>query len=168
MRIPVSGHIREPDAPHAIAAMVKGDQLPNLIVFVACLALLVGVLILNPPDPVTHNVTLGHQHLPSVCTLKNLTGLPCPGCGLVRSTAAMVHGDIAGSIAYHRLGWLILIYIFAQLVYRSALLTIPMRRSQLERYGRYLARGLLILAVLFFLNWLLTLADKIGLMVPLL
>jgi hypothetical protein len=142
-----------------MVASARGELLPNLIVFFACFGLLAGALILNPPDPVTHNVSLSNQHLPSVCTFKNLTGLPCPGCGLVRSVTAMVHGNISGSIAYHRLGWLVLFYIVAQMVYRFVLLAIPKRYNYVKRFSKPLQYALIIVASFLVLNWIHTLVT---------
>src|SRR4051794_22012477 len=41
---------------------------------------------------------------PSLCPFKVLTGLPCPGCGLTRSTVALLHGDLSTSLYFHPLG----------------------------------------------------------------
>jgi hypothetical protein len=41
---------------------------------------------------------------PSLCPFKVMTGLPCPGCGLTRSTVAFLHGDITTSFYFHPLG----------------------------------------------------------------
>jgi hypothetical protein len=150
----LSGQVNTRAAPRVKPALRMGDQLPDLIVFVTCLCLLVGAFVLNPPDPVSHNVTLSNRHLPSLCTFKNLTGLPCPGCGLVRSVTALVHGDVSGSLAYHRLGWLVFFYIAAQLLYRFVLLAIPKRLDAFVRYGRYLTHGLIFVAALLVLNWI--------------
>jgi hypothetical protein len=152
-----SGRINARAAPAVRPELLKGDQIPNLIVFAACFSLLAGALLLDPPDPVFHKITLGEQHMPSLCTFKNLTGLPCPGCGLVRSITAFVHGDIAGSLACHRLGWLAFIYIAAQMLYRLILLVIPKRRDYFARYGTYLTRGLIVVMALLVLNWAHTL-----------
>ncbi len=35
------------------------------------------------------------------CVFAEITGLPCPGCGLTRATVALVHGDWRTSWAYH-------------------------------------------------------------------
>ena len=41
---------------------------------------------------------------PVLCPVRRATGLPCPACGLTRSTGAMLHGDLARSVAWHPLG----------------------------------------------------------------
>jgi len=39
----------------------------------------------------------------TLCFFKNTFGLPCPGCGMTRSTLAFLSGDIAASLYYHPL-----------------------------------------------------------------
>jgi hypothetical protein len=155
--------VSEPRAAGASTSSLKGDQLPNLIVFLVCFCLLAGALILTPPHSGTPDVRLGNANLPSVCTFKNLTDLPCPGCGLVRSVTAVMHGDLGTSVANHRLGWITAVYIFIQLAYRLVLLAIPAWRARVERRGKQLHRGLIVLAVLFALNWIVTLSNSLGL-----
>lgn len=135
---------------------LKSDQLPNLIVAVACFCLLAGALALKPPHPNAPDVRLGPVPLPSMCTFKNLTGHPCPGCGLVRSMTAMAHGDVTESISHHRLGWLVLAYVFVQFFYRLVLLVNPACRTRLETRGKWLNHGLIVLAGLLALNWVIT------------
>ena len=42
--------------------------------------------------------------MPSICVFHNLTGWPCPGCGLTRSWVSMAHGHFAGAFTWHPLG----------------------------------------------------------------
>lgn len=60
----------------------------------ACLALLglAAIVPMNHPLPF------------DVCVLHRLTGLACPTCGLTRSVAHLLHGDLAGSLALHPAG----------------------------------------------------------------
>lgn len=167
MRFIPPAHIGRQGAPRVPTASLKADQLPNVIVFAVCFCLLFTAVILAPPDPVTQNVTLRNQHLPSLCTFKNLTGLPCPGCGLVRSITALVHGDVAGSIAHHRLGWLIFVLIFSQMIYRLILLMNIMRRAYADRIGGILKYGIIIIAILLVMNWILLLIERASGIAPL-
>jgi hypothetical protein len=38
------------------------------------------------------------------CPFRAMTHLPCPGCGMTRSVAALLHGNLALSFRYHPLG----------------------------------------------------------------
>src|SRR5262245_33544514 len=40
----------------------------------------------------------------TICAFKNLTGLPCPGCGLTHSFCALAKGDIGGAFLFNALG----------------------------------------------------------------
>lgn len=129
----------------------------HLIILVICFGILAGALILNPEDSGTYSLRLGRISLPNICTFRSTTGLPCPGCGLTRSIVAATHGDLNGSLAYHRLGLFTLIYVFIQFVYRLGFFLIPGFWARMARYGKFLNRGIIILAILFGLNWILTL-----------
>lgn len=39
----------------------------------------------------------------SACLLKRLTGVPCPSCGTTRGVLAMLHGHVAGALAWNPL-----------------------------------------------------------------
>jgi hypothetical protein len=47
------------------------------------------------------------DHLPSVCPFHQLTGLPCPGCGLTRAFVCLSHGQFVQSLHWHPIGWLV-------------------------------------------------------------
>jgi hypothetical protein len=51
---------------------------------------------------------------PVICPLPLFTGIPCPGCGITRATAHLVHGDFAGAFQYHAL-WPFVLGYFAML-----------------------------------------------------
>lgn len=42
--------------------------------------------------------------LPSICPFWNLTGHPCPGCGLTRSFVCLAHGHFVDAFRWHPLG----------------------------------------------------------------
>lgn len=35
------------------------------------------------------------------CPFRALTGIDCPGCGMSRALVSLLHGDLAGSLAWH-------------------------------------------------------------------
>src|SRR5262249_10330446 len=56
----------------------------------------------------------------TICAFKNLTGLPCPGCGLTHSFCALVRGHLAQAFEYNILGPAV--FLFSVLAWiRSAL-----------------------------------------------
>jgi hypothetical protein len=78
--------------------------LSALVLFIAC------ALPMPGPDG-------SIAHLPSVCLFHDLTGLPCPGCGLTRSFVCLAHGQFAQSLRYHPLGAALFAFMLATVVY---------------------------------------------------
>jgi len=66
----------------------------------------------------------------TVCWLHQVTGLPCPGCGLTRSLSCGLRGMFLESWQYHPLGLVILTLLVA--IAASSLLP-PCRRANLRR-----------------------------------
>mgnify|MGYP002778380261 CR=1 FL=1 len=85
----------------------------------------------------------------SICTFKNVFGIPCPGCGLTRSFVAIARGQWAESFAWHPLGpllWLgVAIYFVASLYF--ALFRAPFRVSMRLQLGAVLGVLLALFAV---------------------
>ena len=88
-------------------------------------------------------------HLPSLCPFYNITGLPCPGCGLTRAFVSLGHGQWLQSLHWHPLGWLIAL-VLACLWVRS---------------GVYWLRGTNLWAMSADANRWLTWAGVVGLVV---
>jgi hypothetical protein len=56
-------------------------------------------------------------HLPGwPCPLFHATGIPCPGCGLSRASAALLHGDIDHSLRMHAFALPVLLGVLVVLV----------------------------------------------------
>jgi hypothetical protein len=140
---------------------IKSELAPNLVILLACSCILLGVFVLAPPAAGSHSIAVGRIVLPETCIFKNLTGLPCPGCGITRSMTSAVRGDISGSFSYHKLGLLTLIYILSQFFLNLGLVFISRFRNRLQDIGRYLNTGIIFLAALFFINWIFTLTKLI-------
>lgn len=74
-----------------------------------------------------HQVFLGHWSLPPMCAFRELTGWPCPGCGLTRSFVYMGHLQVLEAFRMHLLGPVAFIVAAAQ---------VPLRLRTLWRLRR--------------------------------
>lgn len=52
------------------------------------------------------------EHGPVLCIFRNLFGVRCPGCGLTRAFACLMHGRLADAWAYNPLA-LVLLPVFS-------------------------------------------------------
>jgi len=136
---------------------MKRHVLPNAVILAVCSVILGGGLILTPPQNGNPNVHIGSIPLPGICTFRSVTGIPCPGCGLLRSMVSGIHGHVAESLEYHRLGLLTLLYVGLQFLFRLGILFFPALIVRFSRLDSYLNRGIIVLAALFGINWIVTL-----------
>lgn len=100
------------------------------------------------------------DRLPTLCAFRRTTGLPCPGCGLTRSWVALGRGAVAESVADHRLGWLVMVWVGLQAVRHALWLVVGSWRLFLERAGLWLNYALIPLAAAMFINWGFVLAGR--------
>jgi hypothetical protein len=128
------------------------------VVVGVCLGLLLLTAALAGLASTDRGLRVGGERLPSLCLLRNTTGLPCPGCGLTRSWVDLARGDLRASLAHHRLGWLVMLYVALQAARHGAWLAAPGWRPRLDRFGGWLDRSLIVLAGALLVNWVATLA----------
>jgi hypothetical protein len=81
------------------------------------------------------------------CPLKQLTGVDCPGCGGLRATHSLVHGDIAGVLDHNVLA-LVIVPLIAYLIARWVLGLFGKELPQLRL--PYWSRYLIPVAVVAF------------------
>jgi hypothetical protein len=136
---------------------MKRWSLPNLVIFIVSFGILLGAFILTPPKNDIPYVQFGKIPLPSLCTFRSVTGIPCPGCGLLRSMVYAMHGKLKKSLEYHRLGLVTIAYTFCQFLFRLALILFPVLGIRFSHFDFYLNRSIILLAVLFGVNWIFTL-----------
>jgi len=130
---------------------------PHLVIVLVCCFILALALILTPAAAGEPFLKLGEIPVPHSCTFKNLTGYPCPGCGLSRSLVSAMHGELVTSFTYHRLGLITLFYILLQMVARISFIFFPATRIRFARARNIIDRSFVLLAVLFGLNWIFSL-----------
>lgn len=88
---------------------------------------------------------------PVVCPVRRLTDLPCPGCGLTRSTVRAVHGQLPQAVTAHP-GGVVLVGLLA-----AWAVTGPSHAGTVLDPGRWLAstrrRAVVVGAVVLWLTW---------------
>ncbi|HLE21464.1 MAG TPA: DUF2752 domain-containing protein [Vicinamibacteria bacterium] len=140
--------------------MTREPAAPHLVILAACGSILLFALLFRPVEP-GDSLRIGGTPVPNVCIMKQVSGLPCPGCGLTRSLVAAANGEWARSLSHHRIGILILAYLVLQSVGRLAWLGLPRLREGIRVYCRLLDLGLVPMLLLLFLNWISTLLGGI-------
>jgi len=56
-------------------------------------------------------LTLQKYPLPISCPFKLITGLPCPGCGGMRATLLLLHGDIIDALYMNPLSCIVVVFL---------------------------------------------------------
>ena len=78
----------------------------------------------------------------TICGFKNMTGLPCPGCGLTHSFCALAKGNVAVAFAFNALGPLL--FLALALIWVRALLVLGNRTEAVTMIDRAAARYRLV------------------------
>lgn len=104
------------------------------------------VLVLAFLLPAPHNHAIGG--LPSLCVFHNVTGYPCPGCGMTRSVVAFAHGLWAQSIFYHPLGPIAFAIIAGLTSYHFAKLLRPQWQPNIPPRFKYWSGSLAVAALM--------------------
>lgn len=123
------------------------------LVIALCLGA-IGVAWLFPAALPGGALSVAGNALPEACGLKRIAGIPCPGCGLTRSWVSALEGDLAGSLAFHPVGWLLLFYAGAQAARHLLWLAVAPWRPAVARIGLWLDRGLVVVLAVLLLVWL--------------
>ena len=89
-----------------------------------------------------------------LCPLHALTRIPCPTCGMTRATNAILHGDIAASLAWNPLMTLVLSGAALYIVYAAVVVIGKLPRLRWTTPTRFEARWIRISAItLIVANW---------------
>ncbi len=86
-----------------------------------------------------------------LCYLQWSTGVPCPGCGMMRSLSWAARGHFTESIARHPFGFVLL--FLAALVILARLVPRPVRgrlQEWLDHHDQVIRRAAIALVALFF------------------
>ena len=121
-----------------------------ILIVSAGVLLAAGILQVRPDQRVELGL-LPDWPFPEVCQSKRMLGWECPGCGLTRSFIHLAHGNVHASLAVHPLGWLIALFVAAQIPYRLWAMRTPGSAPLGEKFPWVLAGTLVVLLIA---NWL--------------
>ncbi|MDD5150132.1 MAG: DUF2752 domain-containing protein [Flavobacterium sp.] len=80
----------------------------------------------------------------SLCSLKMLTGFPCPGCGITKSLVYFYEGDLQKSLYYHLFGPLVIAFCIVTIVVLTTELITKKEYFNKWLFNKKLAYGLAI------------------------
>jgi hypothetical protein len=155
------------EEPIALGALVvdrtaitpRPDILYHTVLFALCSSVLLFAAILSIRDGSQVMLPMLGAPLPELCTMRRLTGMNCPGCGMTRSFIALAHGDVAAAWSYNPAG----LFWFAVVAFQ-----IPFRGYQVWRIRRGLAEielgrtaiaTFILLGALLLGQWVLRIAG---------
>lgn len=144
------------NCPPAVALPTSAESTPRVangsdyhwcILIVAAGVLLTACILQVLPEQRVALSLLPDWPFPEVCQSKRILGWDCPGCGLTRSFVHLAHGDIPASLTVHPLGWLIALFVAAQIPYRLWALRTPGSAPLGERIPWVIAGTLVVLLI---------------------
>ncbi len=97
-----------------------------------------------------------------VCPIRQLLGIPCPGCGMTRAVFSVLRGEFAAALTFHPLVWtlpliaLILFRAVAPHIFRRFLLRLGIREEAYLRAEVIAAPSLLVLYLAVYILRLLS------------
>ncbi|MDH4127578.1 MAG: DUF2752 domain-containing protein [Spirochaetota bacterium] len=98
----------------------------------------------------------------TICPVKNITGYPCPGCGISRSIVYAVHGDFHNAFKLHPLWVVVLPLLFIIGLYHGISLIINKKlNSDHPQIRKFILGFLIFLIVLFILTGIIRLIFKV-------
>lgn len=89
--------------------------------------------------------------IPHFCIVKKVTGLPCPGCGVVRSMSYLSEYRFFESIRLNPNGILILLGLFLQIPLRIIALTDEKQMSLVTKISKYTTRIIITSLIIFWI-----------------
>ena len=140
-------------------SLMANDTLLHWTFLAIALVVVVGSFSLSIREREQVIVPLVGFPLPGTCMFREMTGLPCPGCGLTRSFISIGHGRLLDAWHYNPAGFVLFAVIVFQVPYR-AFQILRIRRGYGQHRFAWIDNGVLILLVVaLVVQWIYALAN---------
>jgi hypothetical protein len=127
-----------------------GGKAYHVIVMLGCAAVIAASFILQPGS---EGLSAFGLRWPFHCWLHETLGINCALCGMSRSFCGLAHGDLAASLAFHRLGPALFLFFCLQIPYRLYALAVQPRTIDRRLVKAHLGL-VVILCAAIACNWL--------------
>jgi uncharacterized protein DUF2752 len=84
-------------------------------------------------------------HVPHFCLMKNLLGIPCPGCGISHSVMAALRFDLAKAWFFNPAGIAVALLFCYQIIARPVAIALPQASAAVSSISRYCSNFSVIL-----------------------
>ncbi len=154
--VPVS-QVSDAAAAEAAASVVRttsadGTLLHWLFLFLA-LAVIFASLTFNVRNQRQVIVPILNMPLPGTCTFREITSVPCPGCGLTRSFISLGHGRLLDAWNYNPAGLLFFAVVAFQIPYRILQIVRIQRGLRPHRFAYFDSWILVVLVAVLLIQW---------------
>ncbi|GEM_PF-1654779 len=95
-----------------------------------------------------------YDKIPHFCLVKEILGIPCPGCGILRSISELVNFHFLNSIHYNPVGLMIVFSILSQTISRFLLIAGFLSQKFVNNQTRILNS---LIITLLLANWIINL-----------
>lgn len=91
--------------------LLNDEKKINLNVLISNIMLFVLIMFMQ-------HLTILLSNLPVFCVFQKILGIPCPGCGIIRSFIAISKLDLVSALKYNPVGIIIVLFVIIQIIVR--------------------------------------------------
>jgi len=137
---------------------MRFTQSPDHFILYLCISILIGAILLSlaqdKGDSTSSRMVIWGSKIPYFCYFKAMTGMDCPGCGLVRSFTAMGGLNLKQSYDLNRLGPILFILALLQIPWRGFFILYPRYKGRFkDKVDKGIEVFFVLILVALFANW---------------
>lgn len=84
------------------------------------------------------HLTIFLTNFPTFCVFQKIFGMPCPGCGIIRSFIAISRLDLVSALKYNPVGIIIVLFVLIQIIMRFFVIFKEDAFKQISIYSKFM------------------------------